>query len=232
MADTNAIANRIRKLLALATDNANEHERLVALEAAQKLLDEHNLSMFDVQGEAESSTSSVQHQSLRQIKLQPWVRIIMRSVCILYNTTFFMRKHKGESYHPVVIGTPENIAVTLDIATWLIDSITKESKIVFSKQAERNSFKLGAAQRLLERVLELVSKPAENNHATAGIGTQLTVVRNALQAANQDYLKQLIPDAATFRARNLYRSNSGYSAGREYADSMSLDKQISVNPED
>ncbi len=221
--ETNSIANRIRKLIALATNNANEHERLVAMEAAQKLLDEHNLSMFDVQGEAER-TNNVDHQSLRKIKLQPWVRIVMHAVCKLYNTTFFMRKHAGESYHPVVVGTPENIAVTLDVATWLIDSITKESKIIFSKQTERNSFKIGAAQRLIERVEELLTTPAETSSGTTS--TQVMVVRNALQVANKEYLQQLLPNAQKFRSRPLYRSNIGYSAGREYGDSMPLDKQI------
>lgn len=217
-----SVANKIRKLIALATGNANEHERLVAMEAAQKLLDEHNLSMFDVQGEVDRA-SSVDHKALREIKLQPWVRIVMHSVCKLYNTTFFMRKHAGESYHPVVIGTTENIAVTLDIATWLISSITRESKVIFKNQKERNSFKLGAAQRLFERVDELLNKPTET---TSGATTQLTVVRNALQVANQTYLQELLPNARTNRTRPLYSSNAGYSAGREFGNSMSLNKQI------
>ncbi len=224
----NSVANRIRKLIALATGNANEHERLVAMEAAQKLLDEHNLSMFDVQGEVDVA-SNVDHQALREIKLQPWVRIIMHSVCKLYNTTFFMRKHAGESYHPVVIGTPENIAVTLDMATWLIASITKESKVVFEKQKERNSFKLGAAQSLFERVEVLLTKSAETTSGASS--TQLTVVRNALKVANQEYLQQLLPNARTNRTRPLYSSNTGYSAGREFGNSMSLDKQIKSTPE-
>lgn len=224
----NFVANRIRKLIALATGNANEHERLVAMEAAQKLLDEHNLTMFDVQGEVDRA-SNVDHKALREIKLQPWVRIVMHSVCKLYNTTFFMRKHAGESYHPVVIGTPENIAVTLDIATWLITSITKESKVSFKMQKERNSFKLGAAQRMFERVEELMTKPAETTGGTTS--TQLTVVRNALQVANQEYLKQLIPNARTNRTRPLYSSNTGYSAGREYGNSMPLNRQIKAPTE-
>ncbi|MBS1952589.1 MAG: DUF2786 domain-containing protein [Cyanobacteria bacterium SZAS-4] len=223
-----SVANRIRKLIALATGNANEHERLVAMEAAQKLLDEHNLSMFDIEGEVHRA-SDVDHKALREIKLQPWVRIIMHCVCKLYNTTFFMRKHAGESYHPVVIGTPENIEVTLDIATWLITSITKESKITFKMQKERNSFKLGAAQRLFERVEELLTKPAETTSGAKS--TQLSVVRNALQVANQEYLQQLLPNARTNRTRPLYSSNAGYSAGREFGNSMSLDKQIKSNPE-
>lgn len=224
----NSVANKIRKLIALATGNANEHERMVAMEAAQKLLDEHNLSMFDVQGEVERA-SNVDHKAHREIKLQPWVRIVMHSVCKLYNTTFFMRKHAGEFYHPVVIGTPENIAVTLDIATWLISSITKESKVIFKNQKERNSFKLGAAQRLFERVEELLTKPTETTGGT--ISTQLTLVRDALHVANQQYLHQLLPNARTNRTRPLYSSNTGYSAGREFGNSMSLDRQIKSTTE-
>ena len=56
------------------------------------------------------------------------------------DTTFFMKRNAGETYHPIVIGTPENITVTLDVATWLIECITNESKAALSNQTERNSF--------------------------------------------------------------------------------------------
>jgi hypothetical protein len=221
--DTNSIANRVRKLFALANGNANEHERLVAMEAAQRLLDEHNLSLFEVQGEAES-VSNIDHKAHTEIKLRPWVRIVMHAVCRLYNTTFFMQRNAGETYHPIVIGTPENITVTLDVATWLIECITNESKAALSNQTERNSFKVGAAQRLFERVEELMTKPVETSRGATS--TQLTVVRNALQVANKSYLQQLVPHRQQFRSRPTYRSSSGYSAGREFGDSMSLNKQV------
>jgi hypothetical protein len=223
MPDTNSIANRVRKLFALANGNANEHERLVAIEAAQRLLDEHNLTMFDVQGEADT-VSKVDHKAHTEIKLRPWVRIVMHAACKLYNTTFFMKRNAGETYHPVVIGTPENITVTLDVATWLIQCITNESKAALSNQTERNSFKLGAAQRLFERVEELMTKPAEPS--SGATTTQLTVVRNALHVANTSYLQQLVPNRQQFRSRPTYRSSYGYSAGREFGNSMALNKQV------
>ena len=57
MSDKEAVIEKIRKLLALAEGNANEHEREVAMRFAMDLLGKHNLSI--AQMEKESLTHSV-----------------------------------------------------------------------------------------------------------------------------------------------------------------------------
>ena len=44
------IIERIKKLLALSGNNSNEYEREVAMQAAQELLEKHNLEMTDIEG--------------------------------------------------------------------------------------------------------------------------------------------------------------------------------------
>lgn len=219
------IANKVRKLLALANNNANEHERQVAMDAAQKLLDEHNLSMFDCQGEAET-ISHVEQQRHTDIKLHPFVRNILSAACRLYNTTFYMSSQgtTGNLKHPVLIGTPENIEVTLNVAAWLMDSVTNESKRLFSRQVDRNSFKIGASEVIRSRVIEMLKKPIEQPKNSNR--TSLMVVRNALQTANDAYLKKHVPNLTQSRSRATVNSSSGYYAGREYGSNVSLNRQV------
>lgn len=232
MSAIESITIKIQKLLALADGNANEHEREMAMKFAMELLAKHNLSLSEVQ----SSTFDVEIQEIFvQLRLDPWVRFILTAACKLYYTDFMMRpvykNYNRKEYHPVFIGTEENIKVTIEMASWLMNSVRIESNWLFDEAYERRSFRLGASHKIFERAQTLIQEEkaqsascgdvdVDGNRNTAG--TSLMVIRNKLEKANADYVAK--KSSGTFKSRGSSAAPEAYDMGQAYGDSVNLGK--------
>ncbi|MBX9666152.1 MAG: DUF2786 domain-containing protein [Candidatus Obscuribacterales bacterium] len=219
------IAQRIKKLLALADGNQNEHERAAAMKLAMELLAKHNLDMAAVK---ELSYDQDVSEYRAFLKLDPWTRYVINAACALYYTEMIMRAeyrgyyHDRKEYHPTIVGTEENIAVTIEVAGWLINSIRCESNWLFTEPHERRSFRLGAAHRVYKRACEIVKEESIPTSNPTG-SSALTVLRNELEQANKRYLagKKL----GTFKGRSSYSDSDAYEKGSMYGDSVNLGKK-------
>jgi hypothetical protein len=215
-----SIVEKIKKLLALADGNQNEHEREVAMQFAMNLLAKHNLTMNQIECDISMmSTSEVDGD----FRLEPWIRRILQAACKLYYTEFYIGHRIDYIRHcqisvPVFIGSAENIAVTMDVATWLVNSVRKESNRIYKDSYERRSFRLGAADRLVERALEMVA--AESRQSAAGSSNGLTVVRIQLSKANQAHLAKL--NLRPLKARRSYVTPDAYADGETYGSQVGL----------
>jgi hypothetical protein len=221
----NSIVQKIRKLLALADSNKNshEHEREVAMQAALDLLAKHNLSMTQV----ENTALDIRPEEIHlDIKLDPWIRDILSAACRLYYTDYYMtgtRNWQGRvERHPVFVGTAENIAVTIDVATWLINSIREESNRLYKDAYERRSFRVGAADRILRRSLEI--RTTERQGAATTTGTNLMVLRNQFEQANQKHLST--KHFKTFKPRAIYLDEGAFADGESFGDQVGLSRQV------
>ncbi len=222
---SNTVAQKIRKLLALADGNKNENERNSAMKLAMELLSKHNLDMAQVADSAED-VDVVEVDAY--LKLDPWIRSIMHAACTLYYTRFIMRPIYGGYYgdrkewHPTFVGTPENIDCTMEIATWLIDSIRQESNWLFRAACERRSFRVGAADRILERANQLIAEEKQNCGSTPS--NSLMVLRNQLESANQKYMDK--KNLGTFQSRGSYHDRSAYGLGQSFGNNVNLGKTV------
>ena len=220
-----SIVAKIRKLLALADINKNSHEneRSVAMQAALDLLAKHNLSIAEIS----KTTLDIQPEEIRgTFKMEPWIRGVLAATCKLYYTDYYLsgqRHFDGRiERFPVFIGTAENIAVTIDMATWLIKSIRQESNKLYKEAHERKSFRLGAADRIFDRAGELTR--AEKNANATAVGTSLMVIRNQFELANEKHLakKNLRP----FKARPMHLDFDAFSSGEAFGEQVGLDRQM------
>jgi len=222
---SNTMAQKIRKLLALADGNKNENERNSAMKLAMELLSKHNLDMAQVADSAED-VEVVEVDAY--LKLDPWIRSIMHAACTLYYTRFIMRPIYGGYYgdrkewHPTFVGTPENIDCTMEIATWLIDSIRQESNWLFRAAYERRSFRVGAADRILERANQLIAEEKQTCGSTPS--NSLMVLRNQLESANQKYMDK--KNLGTFQSRGSYHDRSAYGLGQSFGNNVNLGKTV------
>lgn len=218
------VLEKIKKLFALAEGNQNENERDAAMRMAMSLLAKHNLSVSELYT-PENDVSVIEVKG--DFRLEPWVKSVLSAACTLYYTDFFI----GSSYdwlrdtqtnYPVFVGTADNIAVTIEVATWLLDSVRLESNRLFKTARERRSFRLGAARRLNHRAYLIVNEERKSDSVNA-----LMVLRNKLQAANDDYLKSL---NLTYRSQRSSRViPSAYVAGQEFANQVSLSNANGTN---
>jgi hypothetical protein len=223
-----SIVAKIRKLLALADVNKNshEHERTVAMQAALDLLAKHNLSIAEIS----KTTLDIQPEEIRgTFKMEPWIRGVLAATCKLYYTDYYLsgqRHFDGRiERFPVFIGTAENIAVTIDMATWLIKSIRQESNKMYREAHARKSFRLGAADRIFDRAQEITR--AEKKSKVTAAGTSLMVIRNQFELANEKHLakKNLRP----FKARPIHLDFDAFSSGEAFGELVGLDRHV-TNP--
>jgi hypothetical protein len=121
---------------------------------------------------------------------------------------------------PVFVGAAENIAVTIEMAHCLISSIRTESNRLYRTDYERRSFRLGAAIMVSQRASELV---AEEKQSCAGsTGTSLTLVRNQLERANEEWMGK--KNLGTFKSRAVYYDLEAYEDGTAYGGQVQLRK--------
>ena len=227
MSTEESVVQKIKKLLALADGNQNEHERAVAMQFALDLLAKHNLSMTEVQGlslKLDIKTEEVEGN----FKLDPWIRIVLLASCKLYYTEYFIRvkwdwlRERNERT-PIFVGTAENIAVTIDVADWLIKSIRKESNWMYRDEYERRSFRIGAGDRIMERVIEMTEAEKRQGVGAKSCSNSLMVLRNQLERANQEHLAKLDLRHSKGRARNL--DVCAYVDGAVYGNEVRLGRQ-------
>ncbi|MBX9720566.1 MAG: DUF2786 domain-containing protein [Candidatus Obscuribacterales bacterium] len=215
------IANKIRKLLTLADGNQNEHERDAAMKLAMELLSKHNLDLDTI---GDESRDIDVHEIEVFLKLEPWIRAVLHAACKLYYTRYFMRPvYRGyygdrKEWHPTFVGTRENITVTLDVASWLLNSIRNESNWLFSEPYERRSFRLGAAHKLYQRACILIEEESANSaHSSKN---SLMLVRNNLEKANADHVAKM--GLKQFNSRGSYYDGNAYGMGESFGNSVNL----------
>ncbi len=221
MSDKVAIIEKIRKLLALAEGNANEHEREIAMGFAMDLLGKHNLSIAQLENEALGHSVCVIEGCFR---LERWIQHILDAACQLYYTDYYISVRKTAMF----VGTPENIAVTIDVADWLIESIRKESNRLYRDSCQRRSFRLGAAWKIMLRSIDLTREETTSANSN-GTGTNLVVVRNQLERANEDYLSKL--DLRQRKRRRVYIDQESFDRGSTYGAGVTLGKQAKRLPQ-
>lgn len=219
-----SISVKIQKLLTLADGNKNEHERDAAMRLAMELLSKYNLDLDEV--ESHAARSDVIEVAIN-LKLDPWVRSVLRAACDLYYTDFFMRAelrgyfYDRKEYHPTFIGTKENIDVTIQVAFWLLESIRLESNFLYRDNFERRSFRLGAAHRLQVRTYFLKEQEAKGEKLAQS--TSLILLRNKLEKANAEYIAKL--GLGAFHSKGSRADNSAYEMGEAFGDSINLNSR-------
>ncbi len=140
MTDNVSIIQKVRKLLALADGNKNEHEREVAMKLAMELVSKHNLSMTKVRGQSEQNKVCAIEHSFPKTR---WIEHIIDAACALYYTDSYISIRKTHMF----VGTPENIVVSIDVAAWLIASIRYESNKLYKDSYQPVVFAWGLPGR-------------------------------------------------------------------------------------
>lgn len=224
--DLDKIVARVRKIMALAGNTPNEHERAVALEHAQNLLTKYNLTLYEV--EQHQLADDVDGQLLESFAKETWATTLLFNVSKLYYTKMYLSEEQRNGRkirRPVMIGTKANIAVTLDVADWLVKSIRKEASTRYPHAAPRRAFRFGAVAALAEKVRELLHT---ENYPPAAVGTGLIAVRNKLEQANEDWLAKQGIQLSAQKPRQTRLNVRAYSAGRDYAGKLNLNRQVAA----
>jgi hypothetical protein len=137
------VAERIRKLLALANNNPSEAEAAIALERASALMAEHNLTMAQVDAHG-TGDERVEEKHNAAYRGQTWARLIWGSVAQLNFCMYYYRHNNRGDYgwytkpngkiekgpprevdEHVVIGTRANVETTKAMVDYLVSAIER-----------------------------------------------------------------------------------------------------------
>src|SRR6516162_7865398 len=107
MTDLNKIADKVRKLLALANNNANAEEAASAAAMAAALLAEHNLTMAQVEATADDDA-----RASNEFETRNWSRDMCHALARLnFCKSWYTCERRGYD-NVTLLGTQANVAAT------------------------------------------------------------------------------------------------------------------------
>lgn len=211
---------QIKKLLALANNNDNEHQAAAAMAKANEIMERYNLDLATV-GQ-EKAPSSDRSDNKRKGGLYAWQRELWETVAKLNFCMYWSSKglQKGQSYEHRILGRQVNVISTEIMAEYLQQTIERLTQAhakqhgynVFAREmiAHREGMSLRIRERLekLRREREEAAKKAkaeeearQRHPAYAGTGTGLILadVIASEEDLNNDYLQGLEPGTTARR---------------------------------
>ncbi len=199
------VIRKIQKLLALAGNNPNEHERMAAMQAAYDMLAAHNLQMKDVVGAAATEVAGGNGRVLSYSIRETWRRDLWISIAELtYCRILFHHESRSKAYVPVLIGTKDNTEACELLANWLWKAIKKESEKLYADSHKRRSFTFGSCDAISRNVSAVIYREKQKaahealrvrlGFSTEAPGTALVKVREDLQVHNDAVIAKLKED--------------------------------------
>ena len=239
MEEMEIIADKIRKLMASGESKkaTNEVEAQIFLDKAQSLLEQHGLSLLELEKMGKKQDHSRSDSRLTG-GLYKWQRVLWKDVAETNYCMYWSIKGltKGSKYEHRVLGSKLNALVVRQLAEYLqeaVERITRERfennpNLYFSSAA--NAYREGMADRLARRLRDRMwQRKQEADKAKAADSTALTVadVEDAEYWANQDYMYGWAPGTAAknaaeqkIRSAKWYAEYQAKEAAKKAADEL------------
>ena len=209
------LIEKIKKLLALGTNNPNVHEAQVAMERANKLLRENDMSMTSI---LDLESEEVGESTGKNVQL--WTKYIYSAVSELYHCDYFTQHVTRTRKEHVVVGTASNRTTAILIINYLIKSINNEVKAYPSYK--KTPFKNGAALAISHKCDELIARDkVDKGEVIPGTGLVPADIRLVRAKSNEIYLDQY--NLTSRKSRGSSMTQTGY----DYGSSLSVNPQMS-----
>jgi len=230
-----SILKRIQKLLKLSVENgASENEAMQAADKAQKLLQEHNLSISDLKDEDQVEPMDSEDV---EVDRDLWKGYIRNATAKLYfcktYTTMKLDKHYRKVKVITFVGRKSNRLVATEMCKYFINTIERltaeEFKAVPGSRASINkmshAFKQGAASRLSKRLNDKYNEIVPD-YIPQGNPDGLPVLYKNEQMAITKWLEQKGIRLRSSKSRMSIRDRVAYSRGSEKANGIGLNTQV------
>jgi hypothetical protein len=224
----------IRKLLALAA-GGTEHEASLAAEKASLLALKYNIDLLALQEKPSDYQDGMFSQDIRS---EQWVSNIIAGVAKLNAVKHYRANQRDGSVKYRLIGRPHNIAITQDIAHYLINEVKRLNRVsVQSKScnkeersAYRKAFRLSASQRLYARLIELFDSLNKKDQPIPTLGCTALVVANYFQQETDniaEFMKSTDLNLVPKKSRGIsIKSSEGWNDGKDAGNKISLNTQV------
>ncbi len=232
-----SVLKRIQKLLQMSTENgASENEAMLAADKAQKLLQEHNLSISDLKDD-----DQVEPMDSEDIEVERdlWKGYIRGATAKLYfcktYTTMKLDKHYRRVKVITFVGRKSNRMVATEMCKYFINTVDRlaaeEFREVPGSRASINkmshAFKQGCASRLQRRLLDRYNEIAPE-YIPQGNPDGLPVLYKNEQMAITKWLEQKGIRLVSRKQSMSIRDRVAYSRGSEKANGIGLNTQVNA----
>lgn len=240
-ADMDKLIERVTKLLALSK-SSNENEAAVAMEKAQAILAEHNLTLEAVQEKANKVEHKVvHHRTFKLHPARPWLRMLANAVGMLYFCkNFFMSQKQGSHKYDwhFFVGKKHDALVASMMFEYLAATIQRleleHADRLFTNNkkrhsAFRNAFRLECVERLQERIMERIEAAKRGEvHSVSNVRNLPALASMYLISLeqNKSYIEEMFGDLNVVQSRGRSQSETGRRLGREAGNKISLDAQL------
>jgi hypothetical protein len=232
-----SILNRIQKLLKMSTENgASENEAMLAADKAQKLLQEHNLSIADIKDDSQAEPMDSEDV---EVDRDLWKGYIRNATAKLYfcktYTTMKLDKHYKKVKVITFVGRKSNRMVATEMCKYFINTVNRladeEFKEVPGSRAAINkmahAFKQGAASKLSSRLNERYNEIAPE-YIPQGNPDGLPVLYKNEQMAITKWLEQKGIRLRSAKSSMSIRDRVAYSRGSEKGNGIGINTQINA----
>jgi hypothetical protein len=223
MTDLNKIADKVRKLLALANNNSNAEEAASAAAMAAALLAEHNLTTAQVETAADNDA-----RASNEFETRNWSREMCHALATLNFCKSWYRCERRGYDIVTFLGTQANVTTTTVMLDYLVQTADRLAKQRCTTELDRQHFLRGFSARVAER-LDKLRRQRERGPTQTGAGNTLPVLASLYAQhshANEAHFEKLYPNVKLSYGHSLGGSGAGYSAGYKAGGSVSLDPQV------
>ena len=211
------IIERIKKLFALAGNNPNINEADLAMKMAKKLLDKHNLNMYQLIDKEEVGIKIEDELNM------PYVRIIYNTISDLYDVEYLVDRTSKPIKH-LLIGTESNRVTASIVIEFVLSTIRKESK------GMGNGVRNSAAQEVYRRVTIILD---ERNNDTEEVipGTGLIPVDASLlfKQERDEWIEEIIGKVNKGKKTHSARDSRGVAIGKKVSINTQISNRCALN---
>ena len=225
MENRDKLLSKVSKLLALAKDKAaNENEAATALRQAESMMRKHDIAFAEIEAKTIDQSNMVESETDEK-RNSNWVWQLAWSASNL-SSTMPWKTFSGIVFY----GTKQDCEVAQLYFDYLVAVVERMAKAYQGDQlardmygetlrSQRNAFKGGMAGRLYQRTLAIKEEREGEVSRASGTGKDLVVMK-------QDLIKKEFGLTYSKGRRQSYVSGSSYRDGREAANGVSLNQQV------
>lgn len=232
MNDKQKVIDKIKKVLALASDNPNENEAALAAERAQAMLAQHNLTMEDIFKSDKAEVEIIIDQE-SVTNSNPWFRRLAAAVAKLYFCEYYFTPFKqgkqSKNQHNFV-GMRHNVEVAKHMFEYLHTTVNRlaqegSRKVPPSEKSPyRTTFRVACTDRLRQRMMEMIDK-ARKGETKTETGDNLPVLASVYDQHEQRNIEHIQKHVGLLRVR---KSKVSILHGQGLQDGDSAGKNISL----
>jgi hypothetical protein len=222
-----AILVRIKKLLALASNNPSKEEAAVAAAKAAELMADHKLEMSALDGVNIDPEAVKVGEAFVSLGAGLWIGWLSVSVGKAFHAKPIKTRKNGHSAL-VFIGKRDDVAASIEMMRWLVSQI-KSMAVRYAREngakgkTVTHSFCVGAANVVSRRLNEAFAKRTAENPR---YGALVVVDDKAIST----YVAEKWGRLRTSNARTSTRDYAAYNAGRVAGENVSLNQRAVASP--